>query len=39
MPDNNIELIRKELIDLYLDIKIRKNKEVKKKYNIIKEKL
>lgn len=34
MPDNNIELIRKELIDLYLDIKIRKNKEVKKKYNI-----
>jgi len=39
MPDNNIELIRKELIDLYLDIKIRKNNEVKNKYNIIKEKL
>ena len=39
MPDNNIELMRKELIDLYLDIKIRKNNEVKNKYNIIKEKL
>jgi hypothetical protein len=30
MPDkNNIELIRKELIALYLEMKIRKNKEVR----------
>jgi hypothetical protein len=30
MPDkNSIELIRKELIDLYLEMKIRKNKEVR----------
>ncbi len=30
MPDkNNIELVRKELIDLYLEMKIRKNKEVR----------
>ena len=29
MPDENIELIRKELIDLYLQIKIRKDNEVK----------
>lgn len=30
MPDkNNIELIRKELIGLYLEMKIRKNKEVR----------
>ena len=29
MPDENIELIRKELINLYLQIKIRKDNEVK----------
>ena len=30
MPDkNNIELIRNELIALYLEMKIRKNKEVR----------
>ena len=30
MPDkDSIELIRKELIDLYLEMKIRKNKEVR----------
>ena len=28
MPTENIELIRKELIDLYLEVKIRKRKEV-----------
>ena len=29
MSEQNIELIRKELIDLYLEVKIRRNKEVK----------
>ena len=29
MPKEDIELIRKELVDLYLDVKIRKSKEVK----------
>jgi hypothetical protein len=28
MPNENIELIRKKLIDLYLEIKIRKSEEV-----------
>ena len=28
MPDENIELIRNELINLYLETKIRKNNEV-----------
>ena len=28
MSEQNIELIRKKLIDLYLEVKIRKNKEV-----------
>jgi hypothetical protein len=28
MPDEDIKLIREELVDLYLDIKIRKNSEV-----------
>jgi hypothetical protein len=32
MPNENIELIRDELIGLYLEIKIRKSDEVKKKY-------
>ncbi len=32
MPSENIELIRKELIELYLEVKIRKSKEVKIKY-------
>ena len=31
MPDENIELIRNELINLYLEAKIRKNNEVIKK--------
>lgn len=29
MPEENIDLIRKELIDLYMEVKIRKNKEVR----------
>ena len=29
MAGEDIKLIRKELIDLYLEMKIRKNKEVK----------
>ena len=29
MPTEDIELIRKELVDLYLEVKIRKSKEVK----------
>jgi hypothetical protein len=28
MPNENIELIRQKLIDLYLEIKIRKSEEV-----------
>ena len=29
MPDENITLIREKLIELYLELKIRKNEEVK----------
>ena len=29
MPEENIDLIRKELIDLYMEVKIRKNEEVR----------
>ena len=29
MPNEDIELVRKELIDLYLEVKVRKSKEVK----------
>ena len=29
MPYEDIELVRKELIDLYLEVKVRKSKEVK----------
>jgi hypothetical protein len=35
MPNENIELIRDELIGLYLEIKIRKSDEVKKNIIII----
>jgi hypothetical protein len=29
MPNENIELVKKELINLYLEVKVRKSKEVK----------
>lgn len=29
MPKDNIELVREELIGLYLEVKVRKSKEVK----------
>ena len=29
MPNENIELVKKELINLYLEVKVRKSKDVK----------